>query len=210
MRRRLLATGGALGLGVGGYLGLVTGRFTMHWGVGRRVRPLGPLVVDIEAPREVVYAAAAAPYAVRRPRALAEKVEIIDRSEGMVLAAHHTRVGGGLDAVTVETVTFDPPDRIGFRLVRGPVPYVTETFAFTDTATGSRLTYTGELGTDLWAVGQAWGDVVAPIWVRTVQNSLDTIKTESERRASSRAATHGGQRAQPAGRPVDEAKGEPR
>ncbi len=59
---------------------------------------------------------------------MAEKVQILERGDGMVLAAHRTPVGGGLVAVTVETVTFNPPERIGFRLVRGPVPYVAETF----------------------------------------------------------------------------------
>ena len=56
--------------------------------------------------------------------------------------------------MTVETVTFDPPQRIGFRLVRGPVAMVTETFALEPTDSGTRLTYTGELGTRLSAFGQ--------------------------------------------------------
>jgi hypothetical protein len=171
------------GLAVAGYRGIVSGRVSVDLGVGRRVRPLGPLAVDIAAPREVAYAMAAAPYAQRRPKAMAEKVEILDRGEGMVLAAHRTVLSGGRTAVTVETVTFAPPERIGFRLVRGPVPYVAETFEFTEIPGGSRLTYTGELGTDLGRLGQAWGNAVARVWVDTVRHSLETIKTESERRA---------------------------
>lgn len=166
------------------YLGLVTGRLSLDLGVGRRTRPLGPITVDIAAPREVVYAAAVAPYAERRPRAMAEKVHILDRSDHMVLAAHHTPVGRRLTAVTVETVTFDPPQRIGFRLVRGPVPDVTETFALEPTDTGTRLTYTGELSTDLGWIGERWGDVVSRSWVHAVHGSLELITVESERRAS--------------------------
>ncbi len=173
----------AAGAGSAGYVGLVTGRLTVHLGVGRRTRALGPLVVDIAAPRAVVYAAAVAPYGVRRPRTMQEKVEILDRAEGMVLAAHRTPVGGGLVAITVETVTFDPPARIGFRLVRGPVPHVTETFQLDETPGGTRLTYTGELGTDLGALGERWGDVVTRSWIATVEKSLDTIRAESERRS---------------------------
>ena len=115
---------------------------------------------------------------------MAEKVQILERGEGMVLAAHRTPVGGGLVAVTVETVTFTPPERIGFRLVRGPVPYVAETFELEEIPSGTRLTYTGELGTDLGALGERWGDVVARSWVATVQGSLEAIRVESERRSA--------------------------
>ncbi|WP_460714996.1 SRPBCC family protein [Nocardioides dilutus] len=184
MSRLFPGTGLLVAAGTAGYVGLVTGRLSLDLGVGRRTRPLGPLVVDIAAPREVVYAAATAPYAERRPRAMAEKVQILERGDGMVLAAHRTPVGGGLVAVTVETVMFTPPERIGFRLVRGPVPYVAETFELEETPGGTRLTYTGELGTDLGALGQRWGDVVARSWVATVRQSLETIRAESERRSA--------------------------
>ena len=90
-------------------------------GAGRRTRPLGPSDLDIAAPRETVYAAAAAPYADRQPRAMQDKVEILERAGQMVLAAHRTPVGSGLTAVTVETVTLDPPNQMAFRLLRGPV-----------------------------------------------------------------------------------------
>jgi hypothetical protein len=139
-------------------------------------------VINIAAPREVVFASAAAPYADRRPRAMQEKVRILERTDQMLLAAHRTPVGGRLTAVTVETVTLDPPDRIGFRLVRGPVPYVQETFTFEPTANGTRLTYAGELGTDLWRAGELWGGVVARTWIQAVQTSVNAIKAEAERR----------------------------
>ena len=168
---------------IGAYVGLVTGRLTIDLGIGRRTRPLGPLHLDIAAPRETVYAAAAAPYADRQPRAMQEKVEILERAGQMVLAAHRTAVGSGLTAVTVETVTLDPPNRMGFRLLRGPVPYVIETFTFDETGDGTRFTYSGELGTDLWWLGQAWGDLVARSWMHAVRDSMAMIKTESERRA---------------------------
>ena len=173
-------TGGAL---AGTYVGLVTGRLTVDLGVGRRVRPLGPLTVDVAAPRETVYAVAAAPYGERRPRAMREKVEVLERGEGMVLALHRTPVGGGLTAVTVETVTFTAPERIAFRVVRGPVPHVTETFELTETTAGTRLHYTGELGTDLGALGQRWGDLVERSWVRAVREAFESIRVEAERRA---------------------------
>lgn len=178
-----LAALSGLGAAGGLYLGLISGAVTLDLGIGRRTRPLGPLEIEIAAPRHLVYDAAAAPYAVRQTRAMREKVEILERGDGMVLAAHRTPLGHRLTAVTTETVTFDPPGRIGFRLLRGPVPAVSETFELTDTGNGSTvLRYTGELGTDLWALGERWGDLVAPTWEKTVQQSLDQIKAEAERR----------------------------
>ena len=185
--RRLTAAAGAAALvgsaAAAGYVGLVTGRLTLDLGIGRRTRRLGPLEVDIAAPPALAFEVAAAPYAERRPRAMREKVEILERTEHMVLAAHRTPIGGGLIAITVETVTLDPPHRMGFRLLRGPVPYVVETFTFAESDSGTRLRYDGDLGTDLGALGESWGRIVARTWVATVQRSLDDIKTEAERRA---------------------------
>ena len=89
-----------------------------------------------------------------------------------------------MTAVTVEAVTLDPPNRMSFRLLRGPVPHVTEAFTFDEIADGTRFSYSGELGTDLWRLGQVWGDLVARSWVQTVRVSMAAIKTESERRAA--------------------------
>lgn len=183
--RRLL-TAGLIGSAsvTGAYLGLVTGRLTVDLGVGRRVRPLGPLEVTVAAPPEVVFAVASAPYAERRARAMAEKVDLWERGDGMVLAAHHTPVAGGLTALTVETVSLDPPHEMGFRLLRGPVPHVRETFRFDDLGDGrTRLRYEGELGTDLWGLGAAWGELVAGPWEATVAASFEDIRVEAERRA---------------------------
>lgn len=179
-RAAMLGTTAVAGASIGGYLGLVTGRLSLDLGLGRRTRPLGPLDVDITAPPERVFAAAAAPYAERRPRAMREKVDILHRSADMVLAAHKTPLGNGLTAVTVETVVLEPPHRITFRLVRGPVPYVAETFDFQPTETGTRLVYTGEMGTDLGRVGAVWGDAVARSWVHAVERSLAVIKSAAE------------------------------
>lgn len=183
-RLRIATTAAAVvgAAGLGGYVALVTGRITLDLGIGRRTRPLGPIEVRIAAPRTLVYEVATAAYAERRTRAVTDKVKILERTDHMVLAAHHTAVGGGLTAVTVETVTFDPPHRIGFRLVRGPVPHMTETFTLDDVDGDTLLRYDGELGTDLGGLGEAWGDLVARTWQSTVRESLDQIKSEAERR----------------------------
>jgi hypothetical protein len=170
-------------VGAAGYLGLVTGAVPLDLGIGRRTRPLGPQQVDIAAPREVVFDVVAQPYLGRQTRALAEKVRVLERGADLVLAAHRTPISGRLVATTVETVKFQRPDRISFRLVRGPVPHVTEEFLLDDDDGRTKLTYRGEMAADLWRLGQWWSGVVARRWETTVAGSLDAIKHEAERRA---------------------------
>ncbi len=107
---------------------------------------------------------------------------MVERGDDLVLAAHHTRAYG-LTATTLETVRFEPPERVHFRLVRGPVPHVVETFTLGEVGDDTELEYAGELGTDLWTLGQLWGAAVARTWEATVEASLESIRVEAERRA---------------------------
>jgi hypothetical protein len=180
----------ALGLAAAGGIGyrlLVRGQLTVDTGVGRTVRPLGPIEVAMAAPRETVFDLIAAPYLGRTPRALSEEISVLERGSDMVLAAHRTPVGRGVVTTTVETVRFDRPATVDFRLVRGPVPHVVERFTLHDVAGATRLEYTGELGADFWRVGRWWGDKVAAKWEGAVRVSLDRLRTEAERRASRNA-----------------------
>jgi Polyketide cyclase / dehydrase and lipid transport len=170
----LLAAGAALVARAG---------LTLDIGVGRRLRPLGPIALDIAAPPELVFDVIAAPYLGRTPRALRGELQVIERGADLALAAHFTPVAPGLTVTTVETVRFERPRRITFRLIKGPVPHVLEHYELRASGTGTAFEYHGELGTDLWALGALWGAVVAPSWERTVANSLDRIRTEAERRA---------------------------
>ena len=177
------ATGVAGGAAALYYL-VVTGKLTVDTGWGRRVRPLGPIRVDVAAPAGTVFDVIAAPYLGRTPRAMADKLRVVERGENMVLAEHYTPVHGGrLTATTVETVTFDRPHKVSFRLIRGPVPHVVEEFTLTERDGLTALEYTGELGTDFGAGGQWWGDQVARAWESAVRASFASIQTEAKRRA---------------------------
>src|ERR671922_2773320 len=151
----LLAAGAALVARAG---------LTLDIGIGRRMRPLGPIALDIAAPPDVVFDVIAAPYLGRTPRALRGKLEVIERGADLVLAAHFTPVAPGLTVTTVETVRFERPHRISFRLVKGPVPHVLERFELSASNGGTAFEYRGELGTDLWALGTLWAGIVAPSW----------------------------------------------
>jgi hypothetical protein len=182
MRRLILAAIIALA-GHRGYRLLTNGAATLDVGVGRRVRSLGPRSWDIAAGRELVFDVIAGPYLGRTPRALEDKLEVWERGSDMVLAAHYTPLKCGV-ATTLETVRFERPERIGFRVVRGPVPHVAESYVLDETEAGTRLTWSGELGTDFWALGAWWGDRVARAWDKAVRSSLEAVVAEAERRAS--------------------------
>jgi hypothetical protein len=130
----------------------------------------------------VVFDVIATPYLARTPHALQSELDVWEQGSDMVLAAHFTHVKCGT-TTTVETVRFQRPDRIHFRLVRGPVPHVSESFLLAPVDAGTELTWEGELGTDFWALGSWWGDRVARQWERAVRTSVAAITAEAERRA---------------------------
>jgi hypothetical protein len=164
------------------YVLLIRGALTLDLGVGRRVRPLGPIELTIDAPRETVFDVIAGPYLERTPRAMQDELHVWERSSDMALAAHVTKTGR-LSTTTLETVRFERPERITFRLVRGPAPHVSETYELRETSAGTGLTYEGELGADLWRLGEWWSDRVARPWEHAVAASLAKIQSEAERRA---------------------------
>lgn len=182
MTRRLLFAAAGI---AGAWRLVATGAVTIDVGIGRRLRPLGPVTWKIAAPPENVFDVVAEPYLRRTPRALREKLEVWERGSDMALAAHFTPTAIG-KATTLETVRFERPGRIDFRLVRGPVPHLSESFVLQPVEGGTELTWSGELGTDFWALGRRWGRRVAAVWEATVHAALATVTAEAERRAASR------------------------
>ncbi|MBV8559920.1 MAG: SRPBCC family protein [Acidimicrobiia bacterium] len=174
---------GVVALAAACYLAAATGALSLDTNIGRRRRPLGPLQRDISAPPETVFDVIAEPYLARTPHAMEAKLRVLERGADVVVAEHFTPIGLGLKATTVEAVHFERPSRISFRLVRGPVPYVIETFELAPAPLGTVFTYAGELGADFWALGSWWASVVAARWERAVAASLDEIAEEAERRA---------------------------
>ena len=185
-RRAISAAAWAVGAATG-YVLLVRGALTLDLGLGRRVRPLGPIQVSIAAPRETVFDVIAAPYLRKTPRAMRAKLDVLERGSDMALAAHFTPLAARLIVTTLETIRFERPERVAFRLVRGPVPHLVETFELREEQGGTELEYRGELGTDLWSLGSWWGALVARPWVGTVEESLSGVRAEAERRAGAKS-----------------------
>jgi hypothetical protein len=63
------------------------------------------------------------------------------------------------------------------------VPHVVETFSLTEQESRTHLEYEGEMGDDLWALGEWWMSLVARRWEQVVGDSFDTIKAEVWRRS---------------------------
>jgi hypothetical protein len=183
--RRAALSAGLTGAGTAVYWAVATGRLTLDLNIGRRRQPLGPIQLAIAAPRHLVRQVISEPYLGRQTRALAEKVRVVERTDDLVIAEHRTRVGSRLVTSTLESVRFTEPDRVDFRLLRGPVPAVAESFTLEATSDGCTLLhYEGTLQTDLWQAGVAWGRLVAHQWNAAVQDSVESIRSEAERRAS--------------------------
>ena len=157
------------------------------FGWGRSYHRLGPLYVSIAAPRDLVFDVIRTPYFGRQPRSSREEIEVLERGSDMVLAAHRTRLHG-ITVVTVETVRFTAPERVDFRLVRGPVAHVVERFELRDGSEAeTELSYEGELGSDLWWLGRWWGAHVARTWTAVVAASFEKIRSAAEERAAARS-----------------------
>lgn len=182
MSKRLLVLTGAAVAGAA-YCGVATGAVTVDLNVGRRRRELGPLHVRIAASPDTVFDVIAGPYQ-RVPRAMAEKLEVVDRGAGYALAAHRTAVRGGLRTTTLELVRFERPHRITFRLLRGPVAAGFETFALQPDDAGTDFEYSGYLEADLWRLGARWLDIVGRRWESTVESTMESVRVEAERRAA--------------------------
>jgi hypothetical protein len=183
MRGALVASAGLAFVGRVVYRLVARGQLTLDTGIGRRNRPLGPVHFEIAAPRGAVFDVIATPYLDRTPRALQSELAVWERGSDMVLAAHFTQLKCGT-TTTVETVRFERPERIDFRVLRGPVPHVAESFLLEEMEKGTRLTWEGDIGTDFWAAGHWWGGRVARQWERAVRRSMTAVTAEAERRAA--------------------------
>lgn len=178
---------GALILALGwGFLQMARGRLSLDLGWGRSRHSLGPIVIRVRAPRELVFEALSAPYVGRSPAG--SRVEVIERGDGLVIAEHHTPVHF-YTARTLEAVALDPPSRITFRHLAGPVPEAFEAFELREEDGETVVEYRGEVGLDFWWLGRIaarfW---VVPQWESKVRPHLEGIVAPIEERAARRRA----------------------
>jgi hypothetical protein len=170
----------------GSFLLLAMGRLHLDLGWGRSFHELGPIEFRIAAPREMVYEMISEPYLGRTPGH--SGIEVLAMGEDLAVAAHATKVHF-YTARTVEAVKFEPPARVGFRHLTGPVPHAVEEFALTDLDGGTVLRYDGEIGIDFFLLGRIAGRYwVRPQWERAVREHLEDLKQRAELLAARRRA----------------------
>lgn len=168
-----------------GFLALAMGRLHLDLGWGRSRHQLGPLRIEIEAPRELVHEILSAPYLGRFRD---DSIEVLAGEDSLVVAAHLTKVHF-YEARTVEIVELDPPAKIGFRHLTGPVPEAVEEFRLEPDGDNTVLEYDGTLGIDFFWLGRlAARRWVAPQWNRAVSEHLDEVKAKAEQRARRQAS----------------------
>ena len=173
-----LLVAGAAGL----FLLLAMGRLCLDLGWGRSIHPLGPITTRIAAPRSLVFEMITAPYEGRGPGG--SGIEIVARSDRLAVATHHTKVHF-YNARTVELIEVDPPGRVGFRHLVGPVPHAVEQFTLAEVDGGAtEIEYSGEIGIDFFVLGRlAARRWVRPQWEGVVREHLEDLKGRAEQRA---------------------------
>jgi hypothetical protein len=173
---------------VGGAALVTRAGLTLDIGIGRRIRPLGPIVLDIAAPPEVVFDVIAAPYLGRTPRALRNKLEVIERGADLVLAAHFTPVAPGLTVPRSRPCGSSDPTASRSRSSRGRCRTCSNA-TNCDRATSVPRSSTAASSAPTCGHSAAPGAMWSPSWEQTVEQSLESVRTEAERRARGRSGT---------------------
>jgi hypothetical protein len=162
----------------GGFLLLAMGRLHLDLGWGRSFHELGPIEIRIAAPRDRVFEMISEPYLRHAPQK--SGIEVLARGQDLAVAAHHTKVHF-YAARTVEAVSFEPPGKVGFRHLAGPVPHAVEEFALDEVDGVTELRYGGQIGIDFFFLGRIAGrHWVRPQWERAVRQDLEDLKQRAE------------------------------
>jgi Polyketide cyclase / dehydrase and lipid transport len=162
----------------GGFLLLAMGRLHLDLGWGRSFHELGPIEIRIAAPRDRVFEMISEPYLRHAPQK--SGIEVLARGQDLAVAAHHTKVHF-YAARTVEAVSFEPPGKVGFRHLAGPVPHAVEEFALEEVDGVTELRYSGQIGIDFFFLGRITGrHWVRPKWERAVRQDLEDLKQRAE------------------------------
>ena len=174
-----------------GFLLLAMGRLHLDLGWGRSFHELGPIEVRIDAPRDLVFEMISEPYLRHNPKH--SGIEVLASGKDLAVAAHHTKIHF-YTAITVEAVKFEPPDRIGFTHLRGPVPHAVEEFVLEEADGVTELRYSGEVGIDFFFLGRIAGRRwVRPEWEKAVRKDLDDLRQRAEQLADRRRSRESGQ-----------------
>lgn len=148
--------------------------------------------LNINAPREMVFQMLAAfgKGAVGksdRQDANSESSRILERQGDVITAEFRTRSGRRVYR-TVEAVRLDPPRRVGFRHLDGPLSSSEEEFMLSEEDQGTRLQYQGWFEYKVrWLPGMGW--LIAVLLIKgkydgVIRDHMERLKATAEARAA--------------------------
>ena len=140
--------------------------------------------VLIKAPREMVYQKVSSFGRGRLQGENNESARVISRDGNEIVAEFRTKAGPFL-YTTVEKVTLEPPERITFEHLEGPLHYAWEEFVFNDVDGDTELVHSGEF---IWSrlplIGWFGGRLYTKrVFERTTAKHMDRIKVNCDARA---------------------------
>ena len=141
--------------------------------------------VLIKAPRELVYQKMSSFGRGRLQGDNNESSRVISRDGNSIIAEFKTKAGP-LTYTTIEQVNLEPPERITFKHLKGPLHYAWEEFAFSDVDGDMEITHRGEF---IWhwlpVIGWLGGRLyVKPMFEWVVEKHMQQIKVSCEARAA--------------------------
>ena len=133
--------------------------------------------VLIGAPREMVFQKMSSFGRGRLKGDNSESCRVISRDGNTLIAEFKTRAGP-FSYTTIEQVTLEPPDRIIFKHLKGPLHYAWEEFVFNDVDGDTELIHNGEF---IWhwfpLIGWLSGILYTrPTFERAVARHMQEIK----------------------------------
>ena len=139
----------------------------------------------IKAPRELVYQKMSSFGRGKLQGDNAEWSRLVSRDGNSIVAEFKTK-SGLFSYITLEQVSLDPPNRITFEHLEGPLQYAHEEFVFVDVEGDTELTHSGEF---IWhrfpVIGWLMGRLyVKPMFERLLKRHMEEIRVGCEARAA--------------------------
>ena len=139
--------------------------------------------VVVKAPRDMVYQKMTSYGRGRLQGDNNESSKVICRDGNSIVAEFRTRAGP-FTHTTIELVTLEPPERITFKHLKGPLHYAWEEFVFNDVEGDTEITHRGEF---IWSrfpvLGWLGGLLYTkPAFERVIEKHMQQIKLSCEAR----------------------------
>ena len=146
---------------------------------------LSPHTVRVEAPRELIFQKLSS-FGRGRLKGGGQENSRLLCSDGDTMVVEFKTKAGLLSYTTIELVTVEPPDRIVFEHLSGPMQYARDEFLFREVESGTELTHRGEfIWTGIPLIGWFGGRFFTkPMFEHAVERHMSMIKETCEARSA--------------------------